>query len=120
VAKKEAQTLPHIRYANLDVFVEEAIHIENHRPAIVVVWEKGKKALMRIIPSKKWEGELERIEQSLSGLISHETLHIWLGLVFGEQATKKLDNLPKPNNWEDYLTGVHGWNLGGDKQSKSE
>jgi len=111
VAKKDAQTLPHIRYANVDVFVEEAIRIESHSPAIVVVWEKGKKARIRIIPSKKWEGEMERAEESLSGLFSHETLHIWLGRVFGKHVTKMLDKLPKPNNWEDYSAGVFGWGL---------
>jgi len=115
VAKKDAERLPSIRYADVNVFVEEAQNIENHRPAIVVVWRKGKKAVMRIIPSKKWEGEMERIEESVSGLFSHETIHIWLGVVLGEQATMGLDKLPKPTNWEEYLSGVYGWNLGGDK-----
>jgi len=111
MAKKEAQTLSNIRYANLDVFVEEAIRMENHRPAIVVVWTKGKKARMRIIPSKKWDGEMERIDESLSGLFSHETIHIWLGRVFGKRACKKLDKLPKPKNSEEYVSGVFGWGL---------
>jgi len=110
MAKKNAKTLPHIRYANLDIFVEEAIHIENHRPAIVVLHEKGKER-MRIIPSKKWDGVMERIDESLTGLFSHETLHIWLGRVFGQRTSKKLDKLPKPNNLEDYLSGVFGWGL---------
>ena len=111
MAKKETATLPRIRYANVDVFVEEVVNIKNHRPAIVVVWAKGKKPLMRIIPSKKWDGEMERIEESLSGLFSHETIHIWLGAVLGEQATMGLDKLPKPTNLEDYLAGVFGWGL---------
>jgi len=119
MAKKEARTLPHIRYANLDIFVEEAIRIENHSPAMVVLHEKGKERI-RIIPSKKWDGEAERIDESLSGLFSHETLHIWLGRVFGKRTTKKLDNLPKPKNGEEYMSGVFGWNLGGDKTSKLE
>ena len=118
MVNESAQTLPRIRYADVNVFVEEAKNIENHRPAIVVVW-KGKKALMRIIPSKKWIQEMERIEESLSGLFSHETLHIWLGVVFGEQATMGLDKLPKPTNLEDYLSGIFGWGLrGGAKESK--
>jgi len=110
MAKKEAATPPRIRYANVDVFIEEAVNIENHRPAIVVLHEKRKER-MRIIPSKKWDGEMERIEEILSGVFSHETLHIWLGRVFGVRATKKLDNLPKPTNSEDYVAGVFGWNL---------
>jgi len=111
MVKEKTTTLPHIRYADVNVFVEEAKNIENHRPAIVVVWEKGKKPLMRIIPSNKWDGEMARIEEILSGLFSHETLHIWLGRVFGEQATIKLDWLPKPQSWEEFMTGVFGWNL---------
>jgi len=63
---------------------------------------------MRIIPSKKW-GESE--EESLHGLFSHETLHIWLGIHLGEQATKALDKLPKPTSQEDYRMGVFGWGL---------
>lgn len=114
MAKKSASTFPRIDYSNINVFVEEAKNIEHHSPAIVVLWEKGKKPLMRIIPSKKWEELMGLIEETMSGLFSHETIHIWLGIVFGEQATKKLDNLPKPTNWEDYLTGVSGWGLGGD------
>lgn len=115
MAKKEAQRVPRVRYADVNVYVEEAKYIKNHRPAIVVVWKRGKKAVMRIIPSEKWEGEMERIEESLSGLFSHETLHIWLGRVFGEEAMKKLDKLPKPANSEDYSAGVFGWGLEGDK-----
>jgi len=117
MAKKETRTLPRIRYANVNIYVEEAVNIWNHRPAIVVVWKKRKQALMRIIPSRQWRDD--NIEENLGGLFSHEILHIWLGKVFGLRITMKLDKLPKPNNWEEFMTGVFGWGLGGDKQSKS-
>lgn len=127
MAKKNAGAFPHLDYSNINIFVEEAIRIENHRPAIVVVWTQEKignyvrvDAVMRIIPSTKWENPrlLKRIQSQLSGLLSHETLHMWLGIHLGEQATMGLDKLPKPANMREYMSGVFGWNLGGDKTSK--
>jgi len=124
VAKEKTSAFPNLDYSILNIYTEEAKNIKSHRPAIVVLFNYKKVGnhvridyVMRIIPSKKWDllnqmgGEIGSIELSLVGVLSHETLHIWLGVHFGPEAAKALDKLPKPTNWEDYSAGVFGWGL---------
>jgi len=102
-----------VDYSNVDIYFEEAPRIDSHRPAMVtyvdVSFEKRQHVTsrFRIMPSKLWTDDVE----VMAGLLTHESIHKWLLFNFSNAKCVQLDNLPKPENFEVYMTGVWGWNL---------
>jgi len=92
-------------YSEVDIFVEEAKHIDFHLPAMVVQF-KGGKPRIRIIPSRRYK-EVPDIRGYVATFV-HETLHIWLWKTFGPEVSEKLDNLPFPITKEEFYSGVWG------------
>jgi len=111
MAKKSAKTFPHIDYSNVDIYVEEAERIDSHSPAMVTVFGYSvivtTEPKMRIIPSKKWEDNVEEC----AGLFSHESIHMWLLKNIGPRVSMRLDFLPRPKNIEELESGVFGLSL---------
>lgn len=105
MAKKNAGAFPHLDYSNIDIFVEEAIRIENHRPAMVTVFNFiVSPARIRIIPCKLWNDDIAEYV----ALFSHESIHIWLANNISPNACARLDLLPRPKGKEEMFGGVFG------------
>jgi len=109
VAKKDAKTFSRIDYSDIDIYVEEVKNIEVHRPAMVTVFGYAviltAKPRIRIIPSKKWG---KYVAEQCVGLLSHESLHVWLIKNVGPEVSKRLDFLPRPESIEEMQSGVFG------------
>jgi hypothetical protein len=117
MVKKASTAFPRIDYSVIDICTEEAKNIEAHRPSMICALSvaagsnpaRQPKVLcqIRIIPSKLWIDDIQRFV----GLLSHESLHIYLLFHFGTKEYMQLDNLPDTENFEMFQCGVFGWNL---------